>query len=277
MTNEAKCHLCNIPVARINGRTLKKNMLESPHVKAFGIIPLTGWVPVCPICHRAHLHIAAKASLPFLCADNAMRTTHDYTEAGVIRDARLLELADFQFSRSALHSSIHLQSLEFATRQTEEYGSELGVNISTHKALEFSERVCRWGGGGRVWGKLQQLNGQELGLRLQRWISAVLANNQTVDEAIEQGIEIPGLSVSFASKHLRMLRPDCFAVLDAVLSDGLGYALNPKGYRLFLRHLNVLRDELAVDHGMPLNVATLEAGIFILVRQNVRSIEAKTT
>lgn len=53
------------------------------------------------------------------------------------------------------------------------------------------------------------------------------------EDAILGGTNILGLGVSFASKHLRMLAPEKYAVLDDVLSEGLGFALNSKGYRLF--------------------------------------------
>jgi hypothetical protein len=41
------------------------------------------------------------------------------------------------------------------------------------------------------------------------------------------------LGLSFASKHLRLLRPDVCPVLDSVLSEHLGYPLNVAGYKRF--------------------------------------------
>ncbi|MNR55158.1 hypothetical protein D3C85_1754790 [compost metagenome] len=64
-----------------------------------------------------------------------------------------------------------------------------------------------------------------------------------------------------------MLAPEKYAVLDDVLSEGLGFALNGKGYRLFLSSLR----KFSVDHSISGNLAELEAGIFLLVRQEVRS------
>lgn len=58
--------------------------------------------------------------------------------------------------------------------------------------------------------------------------------------AILKGTQIRGLDVSFASKHLRMLEPKKYAVLDNVLSKGLGFALNSRGYRFFLSTLRSL-------------------------------------
>ena len=64
-----------------------------------------------------------------------------------------------------------------------------------------------------------------------------------------------------------MLDPDRFAVLDEVLSDGLGFALNPKGYKLFMQLLQDFSKQNHIKHSL----AELESGLFILVRQQVRS------
>ncbi|MBV8452034.1 MAG: hypothetical protein JOZ29_07125 [Deltaproteobacteria bacterium] len=40
-------------------------------------------------------------------------------------------------------------------------------------------------------------------------------------------------SPSFASKHLRFLRPDICPVLDSVLRDALPYSFDPEGYTAF--------------------------------------------
>jgi hypothetical protein len=60
-------------------------------------------------------------------------------------------------------------------------------------------------------------------------------------EAIEYGIAIKGLAVSFASKHLRMMQPHRFAVLDEGIENGAGLAANPFGYRLVLAMLETFK------------------------------------
>lgn len=64
-----------------------------------------------------------------------------------------------------------------------------------------------------------------------------------------------------------MLQPKRYAVLDAIISDGLGFALNVKGYTFFMR---LLRD-FVNENKRTENVATVEAGIFDLIRQQVRA------
>lgn len=77
-----------------------------------------------------------------------------------------------------------------------------------------------------------------------------------------------GLGVSFGCKHLRMLDPDRFAVLDSILNNELGYALNPKGYALFMRHFRLFHQQLPTRK-WPHSLARTEAGMFMLVRSLV--------
>lgn len=251
--------------ARINGRTLKQhlgNQTEHP----FGKIDSTAWIVICPSCHASWLKMDDQHSLPFLDADGLMRTTAD--EAG---DADLLDFTGLRFTVAALRSAMALQAREFRTREVEEHGARLPKELSSQQASEFSELVCYWGGGGRVWGKLKAGNGGDPGAVIAAWLNAVTAGKLDDEEAIERGCAIAGLGVSFASKHLRMLQPDRFAVLDDVLCEGFGFALNRKGFAFFLRELRSLQTSLRERFGMDINLATLEAGLFMLVRQNVRA------
>lgn len=83
--------------------------------------------------------------------------------------------------------------------------------------------------------------------------------------AITLGTGIKGLGVSFASKHLRHLAPERFAVLDDVLTRGLGYAQNPAGFSLLIQSL----ERLKIENSLTWRMADLEAGIFLLTRQLV--------
>jgi hypothetical protein len=140
------------------------------------------------------------------------------------------------------------------------------ANPSRWVVLAFSEKVCAWGGGERVWGNLGRGDTDQLAHDLLAWFASV-DGADTDEEAIRPGEAIHGLAISFASKHLRMLRPERFAVLDAVLSEGLGFALNLKGYAFFMRTLRAFRESISFTG----SIAALESGIFLLVRQRVRS------
>lgn len=253
--------------ARINGRTLKQH-LKNQAGHPFGDIDNTAWVGICPSCHAPWLKMDGEHSLPFLDDAGLMRTaTREAGAAGT----DVLDVAGFRFTLAALRSAMALQAREFATREVEEYGARLPGQLSPLEASAFSQRVCYWGGGGRVWGTLKAGNGGDPGAAIADWLNAVKAGKLDDEEAIGRGCAIAGLRVSFASKHLRMLQPHRFAVLDEVLSEGLGFALNRKGYAFFLRTLRSLQATLQERFRLDIDVATLEAGLFMLARQNVRA------
>ncbi|WP_346798037.1 hypothetical protein R5M92_04030 [Halomonas sp. Bachu 37] len=153
------------------------------------------------------------------------------------------------------------------TRRIENIGATFLNNNPTMNSLDFSQAVCEWGKGPRVWSYLtRHYRLPDLEQALDDWL-AIAAATDDVASAIAPGVAIKGLGVSFASKHLRMLDPYRYAVLDEVISEGLGFAMNPTGYALFLRCLH----EFLARHGLPYSVATLESGLFYLARQQVRA------
>lgn len=64
-----------------------------------------------------------------------------------------------------------------------------------------------------------------------------------------------------------MIDPERFGVLDAVLEEGLGFALNPKGFAFFMKELRQLKEHIRFNG----SIAQLEMGLFVLVRQTVRA------
>lgn len=234
------------------------------------------WVTVCPTCERTQLYDDQGVALPFLAADGAMRTVEDTSATA------LLTLADFRFSQSALESGLKLANraddqpqANTSTSSVEARAQQYQQAPSAAIALDLCDAVCNWGGGGRVLGNLKRLHAKRLGGVMHRWMQAALAAASDEDAIAQASPQRPaglphGLGVSFGSKHLRMLDPDRFAVLDSVLSEGLGYALNPKGYALFMRHLRALHQQLSAS-GWGHSLARTESGLFMLVRQNVRT------
>ena len=263
---------CNVPTAKINGRTLQKALLSTHGLHRFGKFSATEWVGVCPRCDAAFLAGSQGRPWPFLCADGVMRTVSDFHANGTLRKPRDMDFWGFRFSKSALESGIALIRQEDAsTKLVEQAGSKIGSRSRSAALLNFSEMVCTWGRGQRVWANLIRHNSDdELGTALAEWVG-IVSDLDDDHAAIEAGIAIKGLGVSFASKHLRMLNPKRFAVLDDVLSEGLGFALNVNGYKLFLRLLR----EFIASHNLDCSVSELEGGIFLLVRQNVRAKKPK--
>lgn len=259
---------CHEPLARINGRTLKDALDKTNAGSRFGKIHPKRWVDICPICDAYALGIDSNYPLPFLSADGVMRTAADFNDNGINVECEILDFCGFTFSQSALKSAMALMQLEDeTTKDVEKLGAVIAQNSDPDLSLRFSQSVCNWGKGYRVWGNLDKRNVQEkLGNELNEWFRIAAETSNDVEEAISPSVKICGLGISFASKHLRMIAPQRFATLDGVLSTGLGFALNVKGYRFFMQSLNNFQSKYKLDH----NLATIESGIFSLVRQHVR-------
>jgi len=254
--------------AKIQGRSLQValDIIKPNH--QFPKFQPSDWVTVCPRCDAYALGADMQNQWPFLCADGAWRVVGDFDGAvSHTLDAEIFKFGALKFSARALTDAIYRLLQEDPTTQAvEQQGAQLDAGSDF---LDFSQRVCAWGGGQRVYANLIRLNGEaELRRRLQVWLLEV-KNSDNLEQNIAHGVLINGLGVSFASKHLRMLEPQKYAVLDSVLSEGLGFALNPKGYQLFMGMLVALK----ARHQFAASLAELESGIFYLVRQQVRAGE----
>jgi len=271
-------HDCGREFVTVNENTMRLTLSEHSQHR-FGRFKKKTWVNVCPSCDAKYLK-NKKSGVPFKCADGVFRTIEDFDQVTDTFVSSDLDFCGFKFSPSALRGGMEQvysednASNHFTTMDVEQFGNDWAANRDGASALAFSRAVCDWGGGQRVWANLKRRNpGDNLSATLNDWFSATVDISDD-EKAIEQGTSIKGLAISFASKHLRMLKPERFAVLDSVLSAGLGFGLSPKGYVFFLRELRRFSKELTksrfdVQH----NLAKLEAGIFVLVRQDVRSNE----
>lgn len=268
---DSACKHCSGPTSRISGRTLRQSPARRGLLKKADD---RHWFAVCPTCERKQLYDDQGIALPFLAADGAMRTVKDTSPTA------LLTLAGFRFSLNALESGLQLANRHDDQPQTNTSTSSVEARAQQYRqapaaasALRLCIAVCNWGGGGRVLGNLEGHHAGHLGDVMHRWMQAALAAASDEEAIAKASPQRPaglphGLGISFGSKHLRMLDPDRFAVLDSVLSEGLGYALNPKGYALFMRHLRDFHQQLSAC-GWSHSLARTESGLFVLVRQNV--------
>jgi len=268
-----ECNECGTALVKINGRTLrefsKQTLGESVAKQVFGKSSVTDWVSICPNCNAYALGVDTTYPCAFLCADDVMRTIHDFDWGGTNTfNHEFLDFYGFKFSSTALYSEANISMSDQKTCAVQTMGSALSDNLTPEGALAFSYAVVNWGRGGRVWGNLKRFHSDNLGHQIHDWILE-LQQDKKDEEAIAHGINIKGLGVSFASKHLRMFNSEKYAVLDEVLSDGLGIALNEKGYALFMRLLREFKKEISFEH----SISILEMAIFHLVRQQVRSVE----
>ncbi len=271
---------CGKPImGRINGRTFNDACKATSQKSLFKSVDVNSWVHLCPACHTYLIATDSGPSFPFMGTDNVMQTFEDWTEtqdtALVVTRRPHLHFAILDFTERALKSAWQLIDLEalnrdITTEEVEEIGNQIAQGNTTVDPVDFCKMVCKWGRGHRVLGNLIGENSRyhkrdELSSKLGTWFELVRSSKNDL-HIISEGIAIKGLGVSFASKHLRMLDPGRFATLDDVLSKGLGFALNPSGYKLFIETLRQFRDK----HFPNETVGRLEAGIFVLIRQSVR-------
>lgn len=262
------CPGCGGAMARINGRSFGRALKSTRTTHGVPFLP-TEWVAVCPTCDATKLGSQISHPWPFQCSDGVFRTVADNDLAGTKPDVQTPSFAGLQFSWAAMNSAVEiLKSEDETTGDVEGLARSYLAHPNAADAYAFSEQACTWGRGQRVWANLNRHNGAiDLAEALHAWLSNVPAA-PTPGQAIDAGLRIKGLSVSFASKHLRLLFPGRYGVLDEVISTGLGFALNRAGFVLFMRLLH----EFQQQHASGLSMAQVESAIFYLVRQRVRSL-----
>lgn len=268
--NRMHCECCRGPLGKINGRTLSQTLKMARRPAKLGQHLMTSWIEICLVCDVEVLSCNPYSPVPFLASDGAMRTIADFdNDGGLSPLSETLEFALLRFSRHAFKSAQQLCLDEDQTTPTlERCGARWLSDPSPTSVRAFSHGVCEWGRGARVFANLARRNGAALDKRLYEWLAKVPFLEPA--EAIRRGIAIKGLDVSFASKHLRLLQPERFAVLDDVVKNGLGFAANQAGYLLFLAMLEQFREKFGFES---MRLSAIEAGVFVLVRQIVRSVK----
>jgi len=246
----------------INGRTLRLALEETGANHKLSPFGPTDRVVIDPHKDAYLLGAEFQNPFPFCTGNGVMATVLDMD----LTTTQIYEFGLFQCTASAFESSLHWIQKEDSTTQAVEALGRKVLAGAWGECREFSREVCDWGGGERVWGNLNRYCSPDaLQVELHQWFSSVdVAGGKS--SAIERGLGIKGLSISFASKHLRLLEPDHYAVLDDVLSLGLGFALNQAGYYLFMHQLKRFKEKYVIPHSL----AKIESAIFGLVRQSVR-------
>ena len=126
----------------------------------------------------------------------------------------------------------------------------LSDGLPDSRIEEFVRRVCRWGGYPGIAGRVLKHN--TLAQIRSAFLEAVgqLALGQPrVATALSAVNRISGLGrPSFASKHLRFLRPDLCPVLDRLVAKHCGYPLDPSGYHAFAAACRTASHELITAH-----------------------------
>ena len=155
----------------------------------------------------------------------------------------------------------------------------LTSDFSRQQLSDFIRNVCAWGGyPGTAARVLAQNTWPDIQRQFGSAIAALSLDPPNMISALRAVQRVRGLGLSFASKHLRLLRPDACPVLDSTLSEKLGYPLDSRGYQRFsddcqkvaalLQRLGV-RNPLGRDGGR-WYPADVEMALFVYVKENRR-------
>jgi hypothetical protein len=180
-----------------------------------------------------------------------------------------MPLADFpQLLTDFLNENPDTSAIEILAAQL------VQSNFPAQSMNDFVTRVCEWGGtqGTRILSRILKQNSDTEIADALRNASSSLAQGQFVD-ALTHVDKLRFLDVSFASKHLRFLRPDICPVLDSVLHDALPYTLDASGYSDFAHDCALLANQLVANQipnprqraGGAWFVADVEGAIYMLV------------
>jgi len=129
---------------------------------------------------------------------------------------------------------LHLSNVQNTRELEHEAGRLCAAGFADKEQLaEFIREVCVWGGYAGIAGRVLNKENNPPPTISRQFITVTQAMNS--EEPDIQGAwyalnQIKHLGPSFASKHLRFLRPDVCPVLDGVISQ-LGYAMNSSGYK----------------------------------------------
>jgi len=155
----------------------------------------------------------------------------------------------------------------------------LTTDFSRQQLSDFIRGVCAWGG---YPGTAERIIEQNAWPDIQRQfgiaIAALSLDPPDLQRALRAVRRVRHLGLSFASKHLRLLRPDVCPVLDSTLSEKLGYPLDSRGYQRFsedCQNVATLLQESGVRNPMGRDggkwfAADVEMALFVFVKKSRR-------
>lgn len=108
-------------------------------------------------------------------------------------------------------------------------------NFPASETAAFIRAVCSWGGYAGVAGRILKQNPiATIATRFRAAVAALDASSPSPSSALAEVNKLRGLGTpSFASKHLRFLRPKLCPVFDSILRDRLPYPFDGDGYSDF--------------------------------------------
>lgn len=170
----------------------------------------------------------------------------------------------------------HLAS-DSTTPDVESLGRNLVANnFARTDIAKFVKAVCGWGRYAGIGGRVLKSNSpQSIAAALRNAVRHLNCTPPAFAAALDEINKIKCLGTpSFASKHLRFLRPDLCPVFDSILREALPYSFNSKGYAMFAQDCVAIAETLrakkiANPQERPQGLwfaADVEAAIFASVR-----------
>ena len=140
----------------------------------------------------------------------------------------------------------HIQDFP-GTLDLENEASELiNSDFDSQRLETYIRNVCRWGNFAGIAGRV--INNNDINEIKNVFRDAYNLLNQNIPNAsaaLARVNMINGLGTpSFASKHLRFIKPEICPVYDAILTDKLPYAFDPEGYGGFTTDCQAVAEQL---------------------------------
>ena len=150
----------------------------------------------------------------------------------ILKDAVVVGGRRVSFSDFPRWHSHHLAKVS-GTRELEKQGAALVLSgFPCLQLPQFIRGICRWGGYAGIAGRILKRNATRKIREQFESARHALTTSHPVRCALAALNRLKGLGTpSFASKHLRFLRPDICPVLDRLLCQDLGYSFTAEGYQ----------------------------------------------
>jgi hypothetical protein len=172
-------------------------------------------------------------------------------------------------SRFPFYHARHLAVVAKTHRLEKDGAALIAAGFPSAQLDQFIRDVCKWGNYPGIAGRVLKHNSAASISRQFASATAAFTSASPASAALSALISIKGLGLSFASKHLRFLRPDICPVLDSQLSRDCHYPLSLTDYQRFSNDclaiaagLNAAGGALSLPTSTPWGAADVEMSIF---------------
>lgn len=168
-----------------------------------------------------------------------------FSDNGVIVKNEVVPFVRFS-SLVAGHLRHYRQSMDLE----KEAAKLRAVDFSEELLKPFVRHVCIWGGYAGIGSRILKQNPfPKIQVQFRNAVKILESDSPSVGAALSEINRIRGLGTpSFASKHLRFLRPDLCPILDSIVATRLHYRFGPDGYAQLAQDCLNIADTLQRDN-----------------------------